>query len=86
MNLKDMGHGDRILYILGMSLCGVIFFVIIVGVIVALFIPGNRPAQTEITDSSPNKAAKPKPEANSDGRRLKEKSQWHQKEVRDKGS
>ncbi|KAB8136762.1 hypothetical protein F9U64_09640 [Gracilibacillus oryzae] len=47
MKMKDMGHGDRILTVLGYSLFGVILFVIAAGVIVSLLIPKNQQKQTE---------------------------------------
>ncbi|MFD0620216.1 hypothetical protein ACFQZR_22350 [Paenibacillus sp. GCM10027629] len=36
MNTKNMGFADKTLFILGLTLCGVIAFVLVVGVIVAL--------------------------------------------------
>ena len=37
METRNMDFGDKMLFILGMSLCGVFVFVLVVGVIVALF-------------------------------------------------
>lgn len=37
MKTKNMDFGDKVLFILGMSLCGVFVFVLVMGVIVALF-------------------------------------------------
>ncbi|WP_163581394.1 hypothetical protein [Gracilibacillus saliphilus] len=38
METDNANIGERILFILGMSLCGVMFFILFVGVIIALFI------------------------------------------------
>ncbi|WP_058309006.1 hypothetical protein [Gracilibacillus massiliensis] len=42
MDIKKLDLRDKILYILGMSLCGVIVFVVVAGVIVALFVPASE--------------------------------------------
>ncbi|SHM73695.1 hypothetical protein [Gracilibacillus kekensis] len=42
MNIKKLDFRDKILYILGMSLCGVITFVVVAGVIAALFVPASE--------------------------------------------
>ncbi|WP_309122807.1 hypothetical protein [Paenibacillus sp.] len=36
MDMKKMGFADKAIFILGLTLCGVIAFVLVVGVIVAL--------------------------------------------------
>ncbi|MFC4402447.1 hypothetical protein [Gracilibacillus xinjiangensis] len=51
MKLKEMDHRDRILYILGMSLCGVILFVITAGVIIALLLSSGSRKQKQWLDS-----------------------------------
>ncbi|MGP4039129.1 hypothetical protein ACTWP4_04355 [Gracilibacillus sp. D59] len=56
MQTDNMSIGDKILFILGMSLCGVLFFVLVVGVIAALFIywgQGDDEERTESIDSAP---------------------------------
>ncbi|WP_163538820.1 hypothetical protein [Gracilibacillus sp. YIM 98692] len=55
MKTDNMDIGDKILFILGMSLCGVLFFVLVVGVIVALFISWGEDDEkhAETIDSVP---------------------------------
>ncbi|AIE59908.1 hypothetical protein [Bacillus methanolicus] len=53
MKTRDMDFGDKMLFILGMSLCGVIVFVLVVGVIVALFTSRNGKKRTGTIDSVP---------------------------------
>ncbi len=54
-----MNIGNRILFILGMSLCGVMFFILFVGVIIALFISwdeeNEKPAKTNDSVSLQNR-------------------------------
>lgn len=53
MKTRDMDFGDKMLFILGMSLCGVIVFVLVVGVIVALFTSRDGKKRTGTIDSVP---------------------------------
>ncbi|QGH36744.1 hypothetical protein GI584_22990 [Gracilibacillus salitolerans] len=55
MQTDNMNIGDKILFILGMSLCGVLFFVLVAGVIVALFISWDEDDEerTETSGSAP---------------------------------
>ncbi|GAE93929.1 hypothetical protein JCM21714_3050 [Gracilibacillus boraciitolerans JCM 21714] len=46
MKHKDIEVGDRILFILGMSLCGVLVFTLLTGVVVALFTPLRKREKT----------------------------------------
>lgn len=48
MQTDSMRIGERILFILGMSLCGVLFFVLVVGVMVALLISWMNEVEEEI--------------------------------------
>lgn len=48
MQTDSMRIGERILFILGMSLCGVLFFVLVVGVMVALLISWMNEEEEEI--------------------------------------
>ena len=52
MQTRNMDFEDKMLFILGMSLCGVFFFVLVVGVIVALFTPRDK-KRTVTIDSIP---------------------------------
>ena len=51
METRNMDFGDKMLFILGMSLCGVLFFVLVVGVIVALFTSRDGKKRTGTVDS-----------------------------------
>ncbi|MCH5583958.1 hypothetical protein MK805_03145 [Shimazuella sp. AN120528] len=53
METKNMDVENRILFILGMSLCGVLVFVLVVGVIVALFTSRVSKKLTGTIDSIP---------------------------------
>jgi hypothetical protein len=53
MKTRNMDFGDKILFILGMSLCGVFVFVLVVGVIVALFTSRDGKKRTGTIDSVP---------------------------------
>ena len=47
LNKKNMGFADKALFILGLTLCGVVAFVLVAGVVVALlkwFMDGNPDA------------------------------------------
>jgi hypothetical protein len=46
-------RGEKILFILGMTLCGVFVFVLVVGVIVALITSWDRNKRTETVDFVP---------------------------------
>ncbi|MBD1379814.1 hypothetical protein [Metabacillus arenae] len=53
MKTSNMGFRDKTLFILGMSLCGVFVFVLVVGVIVALFTSWYDKKRTGTIDSIP---------------------------------
>ncbi|WP_034302751.1 hypothetical protein [Bacillus cihuensis] len=52
MKTKNMDLGDKILFILGMSLCGVFVFVLVAGVIVALFTSWDGNKKRKVTIES----------------------------------
>ena len=53
MKTSNTDFGDKILFILGMTFCGVFVFVLVVGVIVALFISRDGKKRTGTIDSVP---------------------------------
>ncbi len=53
MKTTNMDVGNKILFILGMSLCGVLVFVLVMGIIVALFISIYSEKQLGTTDFTP---------------------------------
>jgi hypothetical protein len=53
MKTRNMDFGDKMLFILGMSLCGVLVFVLVVGVIVALFTSRDGKKRMGTIDSVP---------------------------------
>lgn len=53
MKTKNMDFGDKILFILGMTLCGVFVFVLVAGVIVALFTSWDGNKRKVTIDSVP---------------------------------
>jgi hypothetical protein len=53
MKIRNLDFEDRILFILGMSLCGVFFFVLAAGVIVALFTSKYGEKRIGANDSFP---------------------------------
>lgn len=53
MKTRNMDVADKILFILGMSLCGVLVFVLVVGVIVALLTSWDGKKLTGTIDSVP---------------------------------
>ncbi len=55
MNLKKLDLRDKILFILGMSLCGVIVFVLVAGVIVSLFVSSNKSGKKKRATSKKKK-------------------------------
>lgn len=79
MKTRNMDFGDKMLFILGMTLCGVFVFVLVVGVIVALFTSRDGKKRTGTIDSVPMQddevaiALK----AESDEQRLAEAIQFH---------
>ena len=77
MKTKNMDLGNKILFILGMSLCGVFVFVLVAGVIVALFTSWNGNKRNEMIDSIPMQDDEAVTAFNteSDGQRLAEANQ-----------
>ncbi len=53
MKTRNMDFEDKMLFILGMSLCGVFVFVLVVGVIVALFTSRDGKKRTVTIDCVP---------------------------------
>ncbi|WP_191562435.1 hypothetical protein [Metabacillus idriensis] len=53
MKTSNTDFGDKILFILGMTFCGVFVFVLVVGVIVALFTSRDGKKRTGTIDSVP---------------------------------
>ncbi|PWU69877.1 hypothetical protein [Gracilibacillus dipsosauri] len=60
MQTDSMRIGERILFILGMSLCGVLFFVLVVGVMVALLISWMNEEEEEIVKTIEPPSENPK--------------------------
>jgi hypothetical protein len=79
MKTRNMDFRDKVLFILGMTLCGVFVFVLVMGVIVALFTSRDGKKRTGTIDSVPMQddevaiALK----AESDEQRLAEAIQFH---------
>lgn len=60
MQTDSVRIGERILFILGMSLCGVLFFVLVVGVMVALLISWMNEEEEEIVKTIEPPSENPK--------------------------
>jgi hypothetical protein len=79
MKTKNMDIEDKILFILGMSLCGVFVFVLVAGVIVALFTSwdGNKRKRTIDSVLMQDDEVVTALKAESDEQRLVEATQFH---------
>jgi hypothetical protein len=79
MKTKNIDFGDKILFILGMSLCGVFVFVLVAGVIVALFTSwdGNKRKRTIDSVLMQDGEVVTALKAESDEQRLVEATQFH---------